>query len=269
MKKLMSIFGLGFYGIFGFSQVGIGTVNPAAASMLEVSSTSDNGVSYKGFMPPRVPTVTERDAINATANDAGLLVFVQSISCLQLWNGIGWEDVKCSTAVITTVAMQDFDNNTSWTFTSNPPFYNETTLNDIWDVVNDLGPGTSEIDLVSGNFLGCRDLDNDDVGGGGGDFFHYIIFDTVDVSAVSNAKIAFDYDVFEFDNTDDVEYEVFFDGAGQGTVLFINGVADYSQEGTHIINVPNGTATVSLTLGIRQNSNDDFAGFDNFIVYGQ
>ncbi len=96
MKKLVCIFSLGLFSIFGFSQVGIGTINPSAASMLEVSSTSDGGLTFKGLMPPRVPTVSERDAINATANDVGLLVFVQSIGCFQMWNGIGWESVHCS-----------------------------------------------------------------------------------------------------------------------------------------------------------------------------
>ena len=265
MKKLVCIFGLGFLSIVGFSQVGIGTVNPAAASMLEVSSTSDGGASYLGFMPPRVPTVTARDAINATANDTGLLVFVQSISCLQLWNGIGWESVYCSTVNIVTAAMQDFDSNISWTFTNNPPFY--SVGNDIWGDVNDLGTGnTSAIDNISGNFLGCRDLDNTN---GGGNFFHSIIFDNVDVSTLTNARIAFDYDVFEFDNGDDVTYEVFFDGIGQGIVTLINGSANLSLEGTEIIIIPNGTTTVSLSLNITQDGDLDFAGFDNFIVYGQ
>lgn len=266
MKQLILFFAVASFATNLYAQVGIGTTSPSPASILEIASTSDGGITYKGFMPPRVPSVAERDAINPTANDAGLLVFVQSISCLQLWNGIGWEDVICSTAVITTVAMQDFDSNTSWTFTNDPLFYN--VGNDIWRDVNDLGTGnTSAIDNVSGDFLGCRDLDNPN---GGGNFFHYIYFDPVNVSSYTNAKIAFDYDVFEFDGTDDVVYEVFFDGVGQGQVLFIEGmVGGYTEEGTEIINIPNGTVTVNLTLGIRQDGEVDFAGFDNFIVYGQ
>lgn len=78
-----------------FSQVGIGTTNPSSASMLEVSSTSDGGTTYKGFMPPRVPDVAARDAIAPAASDVGLTVYVMSTGCLQIWDGAGWEDIHC------------------------------------------------------------------------------------------------------------------------------------------------------------------------------
>ena len=78
-----------------FSQVGIGTTNPSPASMLEVSSQTNGLGNYKGFMPPRVPNEAARDAINATSNDYGLLVFVESISCLQIWDSNGWSSIFC------------------------------------------------------------------------------------------------------------------------------------------------------------------------------
>lgn len=78
-----------------YSQVGIGTTNPSAASMLEVSSTSDGGITYKGLMPPRVEVASQRDLINPSNNDVGLMVFVESIGCLQIWNGISWENIYC------------------------------------------------------------------------------------------------------------------------------------------------------------------------------
>ena len=78
-----------------FSQVGIGTTNPSPASMLEVSSQTNGLGDYKGFMPPRVPNEAARDAINATSNDYGLLVFVESISCLQIWDSNGWSSIFC------------------------------------------------------------------------------------------------------------------------------------------------------------------------------
>lgn len=92
---------------FGFSlmltnlycQVGIGTTTPSRASMLEISSSSDLGATFKGFMPPRVPHILARDAINAGYADYGLMVFVtdngHDQGCLQIWDGENWKDIHC------------------------------------------------------------------------------------------------------------------------------------------------------------------------------
>ena len=79
--------------VFVFAQVGIGTVNPSPVSMLDVSSTSDGGTTYKGFMPPRVPNAAARDAINPGYSDFGLLVFVEHSGSLQIWDGDSWENI--------------------------------------------------------------------------------------------------------------------------------------------------------------------------------
>jgi hypothetical protein len=75
-------------------QVGINTSNPSAASVLDVSSSSDN-INFGGFLPPRVSTTAERNQINASPTDVGLLVFVESTGCYQIWNGTYWEDIHC------------------------------------------------------------------------------------------------------------------------------------------------------------------------------
>jgi len=75
------------------AQVGIGTTNPSPKSMLEISSTSDGGATYKGLMPPKVPTETDRDAINPGYNDFGLIVFVENSGKLQIWDGDSWENI--------------------------------------------------------------------------------------------------------------------------------------------------------------------------------
>lgn len=79
-----------------FSQVGIGTTTPASSSMLEVSSQSQGTGPYKGFMPPRVPNTTARNAINPSPSDYGLLVYIESNGCLQMWSGTVWVNVRCS-----------------------------------------------------------------------------------------------------------------------------------------------------------------------------
>lgn len=106
MKKVILLLCFGFTIGNLFGQVGIGTVNPTNSSMLEVSSTSDGGNTYKGFMPPRVATSSERDAITPTMPDVGLMIFVESIGCLQIWNGTSWENIYC----LDTIAVEPWIN---------------------------------------------------------------------------------------------------------------------------------------------------------------
>ena len=93
MGKLLWIFGAALLTSTSYGQVGIGTTTPSSASMLEVSSTSDDGLTYQGFMPPRVPDVVARNAINPSLLDVGLQIFVFSTGALQMWNGTVWENI--------------------------------------------------------------------------------------------------------------------------------------------------------------------------------
>lgn len=97
MKYLFLFFGVVFSVTNSYCQVGIGTTEPSGASMLEISSTSDEGATYKGLMPPRVPSIAARDAIVPNISDAGLLIFVMNKgggeAGLQIWNGEGWIEI--------------------------------------------------------------------------------------------------------------------------------------------------------------------------------
>jgi len=252
------------------AQVGINTTNPSTASVLDVNSSSD-GINFGGLMPPVITSLSDRNTINPSLSDIGLLIFLNdpanSIYCLQMWNGSAWEDVHCiTTPVITNIAVQDFDLSQTWSYTVTPAFYyvDEGTNIDIWYIVNTM----ENITGFSGFFLGCRDLNNPN---GGGDFNHVIALDNIDVSSYSNVQMSFDYDVFEFDGGDEVYYEVFYDDVSQGVVHLIdgiNGVGGVSENGTVTINVPGGTTNVRLTLEIIQDGNNDMAGFDNFKIIG-
>ena len=203
--------------------------------------------------------------IPASSTDIGLLIFVKDSGTFQIWNGIYWETLYTLSTQAVTLAIQDFDANIGWNYILNPATtYNIN--NDIWDIVDTVGSGSTVIDYTSGYYLGCRDLNNTN---GGGNFFHEITFVNVDVSSVINVRVSFDYDVFEFDNGDDVHYEIFYDDVGQGVVTLVNGSGDLTMEGTEIINIPNSVTNVRLTLGVIQNGDGDFAGFDNFRVYGE
>ena len=115
MKKFVLFFCAAWMASQMYSQVGIGTVNPSNASMLEVSSTSDGGVTYKGLMPPRVPNIPARNNITPNISDAGLLVFVMNNgngeSCLQIWDGGVWNDVYCVTIPSPEIWINEFHYN--------------------------------------------------------------------------------------------------------------------------------------------------------------
>lgn len=112
MKKVILLFYAGFTMGNLFGQVGIGTVNPTNSSMLEVSSTSDGGLTYKGFMPPRVPNIVARNEITPNISEAGLLIFVMNNgsgqSCLQIWDGGIWNDIYCVTIPSPEIWINEF-----------------------------------------------------------------------------------------------------------------------------------------------------------------
>ena len=74
-----------------YSQVGIGTVTPDESAILDVSSTT------QGFLLPRM-NEAQRDGISNPAT--GLLIYLieGSQQCLQVYNGIGWENIYCPTS---------------------------------------------------------------------------------------------------------------------------------------------------------------------------
>jgi hypothetical protein len=247
------------------AQVGVGTTTPSAASMLEISSTSDGGITYKGLMPPRVPDVTARDAIAATSTDIGLTVFVDNIDCLQIWNGTSWENIHCNNNVAFIGVVQNFDLGTSWGYTTDVPFFDNGVLG-FYGITNASNSIFSNLTTLTNDFLGVRDL-NDTEDGNGTDDFATITFNTIDVSSsLGGVTVAFDYDFFEFDNGDDAEYILIIDGISQTPVTLINGSGDLSLSGSISESIPGGTFSVALQVRIKQNG-DDVGGFDNFRIF--
>ena len=165
------------------------------------------------------------------------------------------------------IAFQGFEDGDSWSYSTHPTTYNtegNQIVNgneDVWAIIEEF---TGEIDDPADGtyFWGMQDLDNPN---GGGNFAHTLVFSNVNVSGYSNVELSFMYNVYEFDNGDDLEYEVFFDDVGQGTVLLFEGSSNKSTTGweEEIISVPQGTITVSLILSATQNGSSDYAGYDN------
>jgi len=248
------------------AQVGIGIINPSPTAMLEVSSTSDGGTTYKGFMPPRVPDVVSRDAIAPVAADVGLTIFVESTNCLQVWNGSVWENIHCNNNINFIDVVQNFDLGNSWGYNTDTIFFDNGILGfyGITDASNSI---FSNLTTLTNSFLGIRDL-NDSEDGNGTTGYATITFDAIDVSsALGGVTVAFDYDFFRFDNGDDAEYILIIDGIPQTTVVLINGSSNLSLSGSVSEQIPGGTSTVALQVRIKQNSDDDVGGFDNFRVF--
>lgn len=269
MEKTLIFLGVILIVVNVQGQVGIGTTSPTEAAMLEVSSQTSGAGPFRGFMPPRVLDISARNSINATSIDVGLLVFVENIGCLQLWNGSGWESIHCTNTSGSVNLFQNFDLNTTWGYISDVPFFDNGPQGfyGITDASNGI---FSNITTLTNNFLGILDL-NDTESGNGTPNFATITFNTINVSSASNGlTLTFNYEFFEFDGGDSAYYTVVIDGMAQPEVLLLEGETGggtgISLAGTVSETIPPGTTMISLRLRIKQNGQSDVAGFDNFAL---
>ncbi len=171
--------------------------------------------------------------------------------------------ITFSTTSQTTIAKQSFENTgDSWipiNF-STPPC---TVDGDSWNFHSTLGTITPNDGF---QFWGIQDL-NGNCGGSG---FESIGLPNMDISGFRNTMLTFDYNIFEFDNGDDMKYEVFFDNISQGEIIIVDGTSNFSTDGwqTETINIPNHVSTVKITIFVKQNGALDYAGIDNIILTG-
>ena len=216
------------------------------------------------MMPPRVPDITSRNAISTTITDRGLIVFVEDIECLQLWNGTTWEDIHCLNTVSLQGVFQNFDLNTAWGYSTDVPFFDNGN-DGFFGITSASNGGFNVLNTLTNNFLGVMDLH--DEGNNGTSGFATITFNTIDVSgAVNGVTLSFDYQFFEFDTGDDAYYTITIDGIPQPEVQLINGLSDLSINGTISETAAPGTLNIGLSIRIRQNGAGDYGGFDNFAI---
>lgn len=93
MKKILLTI-IAFCTIQSFTQVGIGTTNPHASSILDLTSTT------QGFLVPRL-TTAQRDAITSPAN--GLMIYNTTILCFEFYNATVWQSL-CNTTINPAIA---------------------------------------------------------------------------------------------------------------------------------------------------------------------
>jgi uncharacterized protein (TIGR02145 family) len=74
---------------FSFAQVGIGTTNPNASAILDITSTS------KGLLPPRMNT-EQRNLISNPSE--GLTIYNTNLKSLETYNGLRWINYRSITS---------------------------------------------------------------------------------------------------------------------------------------------------------------------------
>ncbi len=171
--------------------------------------------------------------------------------------------VFCKAEAQDTLAFQNFNAIPGqWEYSADPDPYNVS--GDIWDMVNELG----EITPSSGtSFWGMQDLDNSN---GGGNFFHLLLFDTIEISAFTNVNLSCNYQANAFDSGDKLQLELVLNGVTI-PVEIVNGASGgYSTNGweTYQYNVPDTVTQLSVTLKAKQNGGTDQAGWDDILITG-
>jgi len=165
------------------------------------------------------------------------------------------------------IAQQDFDGGTpDWSYASDVPFFDNGS-DGFFGVSANWNPPL-EYSGLAGNILFENDLD--DEGDNGTTGFANVTFADVDVTGYTAVTVGFDYDIEGYNaNNDEVLYEIFLDGVGQGQVTLQDGENEGDDaEGTVSEAIPSGTTMVGLVVSIRNNGTSGYSGFDNFSVMG-
>ena len=166
-----------------------------------------------------------------------------------------------------TIAAQDFDNQSSWSYFSNVNFFQNGWGSDgYFDTIAFSKASPLDNGDLSGTILGENDLDDE---GNGTSASADVTFGYVSVANQRNVKLTFDYDIEGYNaNSDEVEYEIFHDNNGQGQVILQTGsTSGTDSEGTVTQSIPDNIDSVKLVLTIDNNGVTGYSGFDNFELF--
>lgn len=245
MKKLIILNVVLLIALPIYSQVGINTTSPSTASVLDVESSND-GVNYGGFLPPRVNAAGRADiALKATATDDGLLIFFEDTRCLQTWNGVEstWENVYCMTGHSSgpiLLGIQDFE-----TTPASPVLPISINTAGSYQAGNGTSPNTNT--YIDGRSYGVINGDAD------------IDFGPVDASSYTTASLKFRLASFSLNSTsngaDASDYvDVYISTDGGTTFSYemeINGSSnakyDFSATGSNSIAYDGNNSAISTT----------------------
>ena len=166
------------------------------------------------------------------------------------------------------IYIQDFDLNTSWIYTHDIAFWDNTWGTDGYYGIIDIA-AASPLNYVnfSQNILGENDMEDEGFGTTG---TATVDFTVADITNYTDVELSFDWDVQGYNaSADNAEYEIFYDGISQGkTYLVDGGVSLPDGEGTVNLLIPNSVSLVDLKIYIEDNGASGFSGFDNFKLEG-
>ena len=253
----------------------------AGTTMYTGTGTQNNCIDNGTLTSCEINGVT--NLFNSTSSFTGLHIFNNENTnagndCSQVSGTWSWDSVNFGALSGTfisdnncnfnTIAIEDYDGGIpAWPAATDVPFFDNGS-DGFFGPNNGATSGANQIDFpkITGNFLFLRDLNDEGENGTTGDAT--ITFSNINVSGNTNIQVAFDYDVNEYDNGDDVSYRIVLDGIDQPEVILVDGFSDLTAKGTEVINIPNGTTTVGFKLILNQNGPDN-AGFDNFRIMAQ
>ncbi len=175
---------------------------------------------------------------------------------------------------ISIIKNQNFDEpSEEWVFTSVIPFFDNNS-NGFFGIhdgdqdndSNDTGFAMKATEISSlqfeNDFLFVNDLN--DEGNNGTNANAIITFDNIDITDYHNVIISFDYEVFEFESSDYISYEIIEDNISTQIVDLPK-----NEHGSIEIPIKNNTNFVSLKLIIKQNGVSDYGGIDNISLEGE
>lgn len=216
-----------------------------------VTGTTTTGTILDGTSEITVTGVQMDPAgtnVTITANDDAAILTSGTSAPFDVIQGISY------------IAYQGFEQSgDTWNYSTNPPpYYVPGSSDDVWDVVSSL----SAITPAAGDFFwGMQDLDNEI---GGGNFWHTLDLDPVDISSYGGVDLSFQYYTIGFDSlaTDTLGYVIEYDnGTTWGDPVFL--ISNTLGWATVTIPIPNETNYVRLRLQARQNGGSDYAGWDD------
>ncbi|HIB36851.1 T9SS type A sorting domain-containing protein [Mesonia sp.] len=233
-----------------------GTVNLTTNGSFDASTTNSvdavDGIAYFD----NLIFDTEQSGVDLTATHGdGTIPFAYDSNTFNV------------TATPEIIAIQDFDSTApEWMYSSDVVFF-DNGADGYFGILDNSSSGLNYPNL-SGNILFENDLD--DEGDNGTSGFANLTFDTIELENYDSVTFSFDYDIVGYNaNTDDVKYQLYYDGVGQGDVLLLDGGVDpVDAQGTVSVSIPDSVEEVYFVLSIRNNGADGYSGFDNFQLEG-
>ena len=244
---------------------------------VDVNSNIDLDANITGISVTASPTTgIIAETYDMTNGEATLdnVVFTETITGVSIVASStdisGTSDTFDINGPLLSIAGQNFDSATDWSYTSNTAYFG--TVSDWGDTVGYFG----EIALAD-----AAPLDNplfDNVIFGENDLndtsnpFAILTFDNTDVSTYTDVRIEFDWQVNGYvNNANDIQYRLFLNGSASGTwVTVFDGNGDVNDATGRVkISIPDGNSTVGLQVRLRNNLDNGYSGFDNFRLVSQ